>query len=77
MRGANKRRAPTAVFLGVIGYFQPRVLGIGYENITAIINGEMVGTALAVFVVAKLLAWSIYLGSGTSGGSCEKSSSHA
>jgi CBS domain-containing protein len=57
-----------AVFLGVIGYFQPRVLGIGYENITGIINGEIVGTALAVFVVAKLLAWAIYLGSGTSGG---------
>jgi H+/Cl- antiporter ClcA/CBS domain-containing protein len=57
-----------AVFLGAIGYVQPRVLGIGYENITAIINGEMVGAALAVFVVAKLLAWSIYLGSGTSGG---------
>ena len=57
-----------AVFLGVIGYFQPRVLGIGYENITSIINGEIVGSALAVFVIAKFLAWSIYLGSGTSGG---------
>jgi len=57
-----------ALFLGVIGYFQPRVLGLGYENITSIINGEMVGSALAVFVVAKFLAWSIYLGSGTSGG---------
>jgi H+/Cl- antiporter ClcA/CBS domain-containing protein len=57
-----------AVVLGVIGYFQPRVLGIGYENITSIINGEIVGSALAVFVVAKFLAWSIYLGSGTSGG---------
>jgi CIC family chloride channel protein len=57
-----------AVFLGAIGYLQPRVLGIGYDNITAIINGEMVGTALALFVVAKFLAWAIYLGSGTSGG---------
>jgi chloride channel protein, CIC family len=57
-----------ALFLGVIGYAQPRVLGIGYENITDIINGKMVGTTLAVFIVAKLLAWSIYLGSGTSGG---------
>jgi H+/Cl- antiporter ClcA/CBS domain-containing protein len=57
-----------ALFLGVIGYFQPRVLGIGYENITAIINGQIVGATLAVFVVAKLLAWAIYLGSGTSGG---------
>ena len=57
-----------AVALGVIGYFQPRVLGIGYENITAIINRDMVGTALAVFIIAKFLAWAIYLGSGTSGG---------
>ncbi|MEO7456805.1 MAG: chloride channel protein [Gemmatimonadaceae bacterium] len=57
-----------AVALGIIGWFQPRVLGIGYENITSIINGEMVGTTLLVFVVAKFLAWSIYLGSGTSGG---------
>ena len=57
-----------ALFLGVIGYVQPRVLGIGYENITAIVNGNIVGSALAVFVVAKFLAWVIYLGSGTSGG---------
>jgi chloride channel protein, CIC family len=57
-----------ALFLGVIGYVQPRVLGIGYENITAIVNGNIVGSALAVFIVAKFLAWVIYLGSGTSGG---------
>jgi CIC family chloride channel protein len=57
-----------ALFLGLIGYFQPRVLGIGYENITGIINGELVGWGLAIFVVAKFLAWAIYLGSGTSGG---------
>ena len=57
-----------AVFLGVIGYFQPAVLGIGYDNITHIINGELVGVALLVFVIAKFVAWAIYLGSGTSGG---------
>ena len=57
-----------ALFLGLIGYFEPRVLGIGYENISGIINGEIVGTTLAVFVIAKFLAWAIYLGSGTSGG---------
>jgi CBS domain-containing protein len=57
-----------AIFLGLIGYLQPRVLGIGYENITGIINGEMVGWGLAIFVLAKFLAWAIYLGSGTSGG---------
>jgi CIC family chloride channel protein len=57
-----------AVFVGVIGYLEPRSLGIGYENITGIINGQIVGWGLAIFVVAKFLAWAIYLGSGTSGG---------
>jgi CIC family chloride channel protein len=57
-----------AAFLGVIGYFQPHVLGIGYDNIANIINGQIVGTTLLVFVIAKFLAWAIYLGSGTSGG---------
>jgi chloride channel protein, CIC family len=57
-----------AVFVGVIGYLQPKTLGIGYENITAIINGQIVGTTLVVFVIAKFLSWAIYLGSGTSGG---------
>jgi H+/Cl- antiporter ClcA len=57
-----------AVFVGIIGFFQPNTLGIGYENITAIINGQIVGVALAVFVLAKFLSWAIYLGSGTSGG---------
>jgi CBS domain-containing protein len=57
-----------AVVVGVIGFAEPRVLGIGYENITAIINLKLVGISLVVFVVAKLIAWSVYLGSGTSGG---------
>jgi H+/Cl- antiporter ClcA len=57
-----------AMFLGVIGYFEPRVLGIGYENITQTINGDIAGRALLIFVIAKFLAWAIYLGSGTSGG---------
>jgi CBS domain-containing protein len=57
-----------ALVLGLIGFVEPRVLGIGYENISAIINLQLVGVALAVFVVAKLIAWSVYLGSGTSGG---------
>lgn len=57
-----------AVFLGAIGYAEPRVLGIGYANITETINGDLAGKALLVFVIAKFLAWAIYLGSGTSGG---------
>ncbi|HEY2851767.1 MAG TPA: chloride channel protein [Gemmatimonadaceae bacterium] len=57
-----------AVFVGVIGYFEPRTLGVGYTNIDAVLSGDIVGRALIVLIVLKFLSWAIYLGSGTSGG---------
>ncbi len=57
-----------ALAVGVIGLIEPRTLGIGYEYIEQIAAGEIVGIALLMFVVLKFLSWSIYLGSGTSGG---------
>lgn len=57
-----------AIAVGVIGYFSPRVLGIGYENIEAALTGSIAGRALITLVVLKFLAWAIYIGSGTSGG---------
>jgi len=57
-----------AVFVGVIGYVEPRTLGVGYTNIDAVLSGTIVGRALLVLIVLKFLSWAIYLGSGTSGG---------
>ena len=57
-----------ALVVGVIGYFEPRTLGVGYTNIDAILSGNIVGRALLVLIVLKFLSWAIYLGSGTSGG---------
>ena len=57
-----------AIAVGVIGLIEPRTLGVGYDNIVGAISGTIVGRALLVLVVLKLLSWSIYLGSGTSGG---------
>ncbi|HEY7236118.1 MAG TPA: chloride channel protein [Gemmatimonadaceae bacterium] len=57
-----------AIFVGVIGYFEPRTLGVGYTNIDSILSGNIVGRALIVLIVLKFVSWSIYLGSGTSGG---------
>jgi H+/Cl- antiporter ClcA/CBS domain-containing protein len=57
-----------AVFVGVIGYVEPRTLGVGYNNIDAVLSGTIIGRALIVLIVLKFLSWSIYLGSGTSGG---------
>ena len=57
-----------ALAVGVIGYFAPRTLGVGYDNITDALGGSIVGSALLILIVMKFLSWSIYLGSGTSGG---------
>jgi CIC family chloride channel protein len=57
-----------AVFVGVGGIIEPRVLGVGYDTIHSLLRGELVGAAIIGLLVAKALVWSIALGSGTSGG---------
>ena len=54
--------------VGAIGYFEPQTLGVGYDNIAAILNGHLALGALIVLCLLKCLSWSIALGSGTSGG---------
>ena len=56
------------IAVGAVGLLVPRVLGVGYDNITAAVAGHFTTTALAILLVAKLVAWAIALGSGTSGG---------
>jgi H+/Cl- antiporter ClcA/CBS domain-containing protein len=56
------------IAVGLIGWFAPRTLGVGYDNIEALVSGNIMGTALAVLCVAKFVSWAIALGSGTSGG---------
>lgn len=57
-----------ALGLGVIGYFVPRVLGVGYDTIGDILNGNLAWKLLLLVMVAKAIALVISLGSGTSGG---------
>jgi len=57
-----------AIVVGAVGLLEPRTLGVGYTNIDAILSGDVIGRALLVLVALKLLSWSVYLGSGTSGG---------
>ena len=56
------------VAVGVVGYFAPHTLGVGYDNIEQILTGQLVGRALIVLCVLKFISWVIALGSGTSGG---------
>ena len=57
-----------ALGLGIIGYFVPRVLGVGYDTISDILNAKMLLGALLAVMVFKSAALAISLGSGTSGG---------
>ena len=56
------------IAVGVVGWFAPRTLGVGYANIEQTLNGDLAGRALLVLAAAKLASWAISLGSGTSGG---------
>ena len=56
------------VGVGVVGYFAPLTLGVGYTNIEGILNGQFTLAALGALCVMKFLSWAIALGSGTSGG---------
>jgi CIC family chloride channel protein len=57
-----------ALGLGIIGYFVPRVLGVGYDTITDILNSGLALKLLLVVMIFKSLALVVSLGSGTSGG---------
>ncbi|HEX8716967.1 MAG TPA: chloride channel protein [Gemmatimonadaceae bacterium] len=57
-----------AVVVGVIGYFLPHTMGVGYDNIEHIVAGNIVGSALFALVVLKFVSWAVALASGTSGG---------
>jgi H+/Cl- antiporter ClcA/CBS domain-containing protein len=57
-----------AVGFGLVGMVVPEVLGVGYDQIDAVLAGTMTLGALATLGGAKLVAWWLALGSGTSGG---------
>ena len=56
------------LFVGIGGWLDPRVLGVGYDTIHALLRGELVGVVVIGLLIGKALVWSISLGSGTSGG---------
>jgi len=57
-----------AVAVGLVGYFAPSTMGVGYSNISGILSGNLSVNILLVFCLLKFISWAISLGSGTSGG---------
>jgi H+/Cl- antiporter ClcA len=54
--------------IGVGGFFFPRGLGVGYDNIAELLRGNAPLGLLLGLLVAKSLMWAFSLSSGTSGG---------
>ncbi|XHR94527.1 chloride channel protein [Mucilaginibacter sp. UC70_90] len=54
--------------VGLIGYFAPHTLGVGYDNIITILSGTLSLMLIVRLCLFKFLSWAIALGSGTSGG---------
>lgn len=54
--------------VGIIGYFNPKTLGVGYTNITDVLSGSLPVQVVLSLCIMKFVSWAISLGSGTSGG---------
>jgi len=54
--------------LGLLGFFVPRVFGTGFETIGSVLTGNIALPILIVLVFGKILATTLTLGSGSSGG---------
>lgn len=54
--------------VGVVGYFAPHTLGVGYDNIITLLSGNVPLSLILSLCFFKFISWAIALGSGTSGG---------
>ncbi len=63
------RLAPAALLVGLLGVWQPGVMGLGYDTISNTLQGDLPGIGLLLLLAAgKIVATSLTLGSGGSGG---------
>src|SRR5262245_38010180 len=54
--------------IGLGGYVFPQALGVGYDTIGALVQGNVTGHVIVGILIVKSIIWSVSLGSGTSGG---------
>jgi len=60
--------AIAGIVVGVGGWIEPRILGVGYGSIRDLLNGQLLTRALIALLIGKAIIWAVALGSGTSGG---------
>jgi H+/Cl- antiporter ClcA len=56
------------VAIGIGGLIFPQALGVGYDTIGRLLQGDVTGRVILGVLIVKSAIWSISLGSGTSGG---------
>src|SRR5579872_2250813 len=54
--------------VGLMGYFVPEVLGVGYDIVERALNGDMVLRLMIILAVLKIVATALCYGSGNAGG---------
>ncbi len=54
--------------IGLGGLVFPQALGVGYDTIAALLQGDVASHVIVGVLVVKSIIWSVSLGSGTSGG---------
>jgi CBS domain-containing protein len=54
--------------VGIGGLIEPAALGVGYDNIRHLLQGDMAIQAVLLLLAVKAVIWAVALGSGTSGG---------
>ena len=54
--------------VGVMGYFVPEVMGVGYNHVDKVLNGDVVLKLVVLFAVLKIVATAVCYASGNAGG---------
>ena len=54
--------------VGILGFFVPQVLGVGYDQIERVLNGDVILRVVLVLAVLKIIATAVAYASGNAGG---------
>ncbi|MGE5749300.1 MAG: chloride channel protein [Gemmatimonas sp.] len=54
--------------VGIMGYFVPEVLGVGYDQVEHVLNGDFLLKVVIMLAILKLIATSVCYASGNAGG---------
>jgi CIC family chloride channel protein len=56
------------LLVGLLGYFVPEVMGVGYNYVERVLNGDMLLSLVVLLAVLKIFATAVCYGSGNAGG---------